>query len=64
VDLEDNLLTTESAFLLIRFLKDGSNYLLIAADSTLANLGSMRHLGRVAADHFSDMNLEIPEGGA
>lgn len=59
--LEDNLLTTESAFVWICFLKDGSNYLLIAADSNLANLGSLRHLGRVGADHFSEMNLQIPE---
>jgi hypothetical protein len=35
--------------------------LLIAADSSLANLGSLRHICRVAADHFSEMALGISE---
>jgi predicted regulator of Ras-like GTPase activity (Roadblock/LC7/MglB family) len=59
--LEDNLLTTETAFLLIRFLGSSSKYLLVVVDSNLANLGSLRHVCRVAADHFAAMDLEIPE---
>lgn len=59
--LEDNLLTTETAFVLIRFLGSSSKYLLVVADNNLANLGSLRHVCRVAADHFAAMDLEIPE---
>jgi predicted regulator of Ras-like GTPase activity (Roadblock/LC7/MglB family) len=59
--LQDNLLTTETAFLLIRFLDSSSKYLLVVVDNSLANLGSLRHVSRVAADHFAAMDLEIPE---
>jgi len=45
--IEDDLLTTDKAYLLIRFLEDKSYYLGIAADRKKANLGNMRLVSRV-----------------
>jgi len=50
--LEDNLLSTETAYLLVRLLGLDSYYLLVAADKQKANLGSMRHLSGVFADRL------------
>jgi predicted regulator of Ras-like GTPase activity (Roadblock/LC7/MglB family) len=50
--LEDNLLTTENAYVLVRFLDLESYYLLVAADKQRANLGNLRHLSRVYAERL------------
>lgn len=45
--LEDYLLTTDEAYLLVRFLEDGEYYLGIAVDRDEANLGGLRLNSRV-----------------
>jgi predicted regulator of Ras-like GTPase activity (Roadblock/LC7/MglB family) len=57
-DLEDNLLTTEKARLVARFLPRSENFLLLAAHKGTANIGSMRHLADVYATRFSEFDLE------
>ncbi len=51
--LEDNLLTTEGSYLLMRFLKDRGFYLGLAADRKTAKLGNMRLNSRIYADRLS-----------
>lgn len=48
--LEDILVTTEEAYLLIRFLKDRGFYLGIAADRKTAQLGNMRLISKLYAE--------------
>ncbi len=49
-ELEDNLLTTEKSFVIVRMLGDGSYYLLIAVNKADANLGNVRLMARQFAD--------------
>jgi len=57
--LQDNLLTTEDAYLLIRFLGRDNYYIFVVADKTSANLGNLRHQARVYTDRFiSSLKLE------
>ncbi len=51
--IEDDLLTTESAYVLMRFLKDRGFYLGIAADRKTAKLGNMRLNSRIYADRIA-----------
>ncbi len=51
--IEDNLLTTESAYLLMRFLKDRGFYLGLAADRKTGKLGNMRLNSRIYGDRLS-----------
>ena len=51
--IEDDLLTTESAYVLMRFLKDRGFYMAIAADRKTAKLGNMRLNSRIYADRLS-----------
>ncbi len=51
--IEDDLLTTESAYVLMRFLKDRGFYLGIAADRKTAKLGNMRLNSRIYADRIT-----------
>jgi predicted regulator of Ras-like GTPase activity (Roadblock/LC7/MglB family) len=52
--VEDNLLTTNNAFLLTRFIGDGSMYLGIAVDRKASNLGTIRLVARNFADVIWD----------
>jgi hypothetical protein len=55
----DNLLITESDYLLVYFLGKDDFYLLISADKTKANLGTLRHLARSYSERFlSALKLE------
>lgn len=57
--LQDNLLTTEDAYLLIRFLGRANFYIFVVADKASANLGNLRHQARVYTDRFvSSLKLE------
>ena len=51
--LEDDLVTTENAYVLIRFLPDKNYYLGIAADRKTASLGNMRLISRLYVDRIS-----------
>ncbi len=51
--IEDDLLTTEGAFILMRFLKDRGFYLGMSADRKTAKLGSMRLNSRIYADRIA-----------
>ncbi len=51
--IEDDLLTTETSFILMRFLKDRGFYLGMAADRKTAKLGSMRLNSRIYADRIA-----------
>ncbi len=51
--IEDDLLTTESSFILMRFLKDRGFYLGMSADRKTAKLGSMRLNSRIYADRIA-----------
>ncbi len=51
--IEDNLLTTDKAYLLMRFLDDKSYYLGIAADRKKANLGNIRLVSRVFSERLA-----------
>ena len=44
--LEDNLLTTEDAYIITRFLENTSYFLMITVDKKKANLGNLRMLSR------------------
>jgi hypothetical protein len=57
-ELEDNLLTTEKARMVARFLPRSENFLLLAAHKGTANIGNMRHLADVYATRFSEFDLE------
>ncbi len=48
--IEDILLTTEDAYLLVRFLKDRGFYLGIVADRKTAQLGNMRLISKLIAE--------------
>lgn len=52
--VEDNLLTTQNAFMLTRFIGDGSMYLGIAVDRKSGNLGTIRLIARNFADVLWD----------
>jgi len=49
-ELEDNLVTTDRAYILTRMLGDGSYYLGIAVDKNAASLGNLRMVTRQFAD--------------
>ncbi len=51
--IEDDLLTTEGSFLLMRYLKDRGFYLGVAADRKTAKLGNMRLNSRIYAERLS-----------
>lgn len=48
--LEDNLITTDEAYILVRFLENSPYFLLIAVDKKKANLGNLRMLSRSYSD--------------
>lgn len=52
-NVEDFLLTTERAYLLVRYLSDTNFYLGIIADQRTANLGNMRLISRIYAERLS-----------
>ncbi len=52
--LEDYLLTTENAYLLIRFLDDSGYFLGIGAEKSKTNLGKMRLYSRVYAKRLAE----------
>jgi len=51
--IEDILLTTEDAYLLVRFLKDRGFYLGIAADRKTAQVGNMRLISKLFAERVA-----------
>lgn len=51
--VEDELLTTENAYVLIRMLRDRNYFLGLAADRKSAQLGNMRLISRLFADRAS-----------
>lgn len=51
--LEDELLTTDQSFILMRFLPGKQYFLGIAADRRTANLGNLRLMSRIYADRLS-----------
>jgi predicted regulator of Ras-like GTPase activity (Roadblock/LC7/MglB family) len=52
--VEDYLLTTEDAYLLVRFLEDKQYYLGLAADRGSTRLGSMRLNSRIYAERVNE----------
>ncbi len=52
-NIEDNLLTTEQAIILVRFLEDDNYYLSIVADRSKANIGNLRLYSRLYAEQLS-----------
>jgi predicted regulator of Ras-like GTPase activity (Roadblock/LC7/MglB family) len=55
--VEDHLLTTDKAFLLVRFLEDQDYYLGIAVDKQATNLGNLRLNSRIYAKR---VNAALP----
>ncbi len=55
--VEDILLETENAYLLVRFLEDRSTFLGLVADRKTASLGNMRLNSRLYADRISKAML-------
>jgi predicted regulator of Ras-like GTPase activity (Roadblock/LC7/MglB family) len=51
--LEDVLMTTEEAYVLVRFLKDHNYYLGIAAERKTAQLGNMRLISKLYVDRVA-----------
>jgi predicted regulator of Ras-like GTPase activity (Roadblock/LC7/MglB family) len=51
--VEDFLLTTERAYVLVRYLSDTKFYLGITADRRQANLGNLRLISRIYAERLS-----------
>jgi predicted regulator of Ras-like GTPase activity (Roadblock/LC7/MglB family) len=51
--IEDNLTTTENAFILMRFLPEKTYYLSLAANRKAGNLGNMRLISRIYAERLS-----------
>lgn len=57
--LRDVLLTTETAYLLVRFLGRDTFYLMIAADKEKGSLGNLRHIADVYTERLlSSLKLE------
>ena len=52
--VEDYLLTTENAYLLVRFLEDKQYYLGLAADREATRLGNMRLNSRIYAERVNE----------
>ena len=50
--MEDDLLTTESAYLLMRYLPDKKHFIGMAVDRKSGNLGNMRLISRMFADRI------------
>lgn len=50
--VEDNLLTTENAYVLMRFLPEKQYFLGIAADRKTGNLGNLRLMSRMYSDRL------------
>ena len=53
--IEDNLLTTDDVYFMIRFLEEGNYYLGVAAARNKANLGNMRLYTRLYAKKLNDV---------
>lgn len=53
-EVEDNLVTTEHAYILTRFLGDSSYYLGVAVDKDMASLGNVRLMARQYAGDLWD----------
>jgi DNA-binding response OmpR family regulator/predicted regulator of Ras-like GTPase activity (Roadblock/LC7/MglB family) len=53
-EVQDNLVTTEGAYILTRFLGDGSYYLGVAVSKDEGSLGNMRLITRTYADKLWD----------
>jgi predicted regulator of Ras-like GTPase activity (Roadblock/LC7/MglB family) len=51
--LEDNLTTTEKAYILMRFLPGKDFYLSIAADRNIGNVGNMRLISKMYAERLA-----------
>jgi predicted regulator of Ras-like GTPase activity (Roadblock/LC7/MglB family) len=51
--LEDNLLTTDEAYILVRFLENSPYFLVIAVEKKNANLGNLRMLSRSYSEWLS-----------
>lgn len=51
--VEDNLLTTENAYIFMRFLPDKQYYLCITADRKSSNLGNLRLMSKIYAERLS-----------
>lgn len=58
-EVTDNLMSTDDAFVLIRFLHTEGYYLAIVADRRDANLGNLRLFSRIYAERLSE---EMPNG--
>lgn len=56
--LEDNLLTTENAYILTNFITSGGNFLLITAEKKSANLGSMRRACKICVNGLIELGLD------
>jgi predicted regulator of Ras-like GTPase activity (Roadblock/LC7/MglB family) len=56
--LVDNLLTTETTYLLTNFIMGKNNYLLIMADKKAANLARMRHAARLCVSRLGELGLD------
>jgi predicted regulator of Ras-like GTPase activity (Roadblock/LC7/MglB family) len=52
-DIEDNLTTTENAFILMRFLPGKQYYLSLAVNRKSGNLGNMRLISKIYAERLS-----------
>lgn len=56
--VEDNLTTTENAYLLMRLLPDKQYFLILTANRKTGNLGNMRLITKIYSERFSKaMNL-------
>lgn len=56
--VEDYLLTTDKAYLLINYLADKNYYLGIVADKANTNLGNLRMVGRIFAEKLGKEMLK------
>ncbi len=52
-DLEDNLLTTENAYVLMRFMEGKAYFLVVMADRRNASLGNLRLMSRIYSERAS-----------
>jgi predicted regulator of Ras-like GTPase activity (Roadblock/LC7/MglB family) len=51
--IEDNLTTTDTTFILMRFLPGRQYYLCVAANRKAGNLGNMRMISKIFAERLS-----------
>lgn len=52
--MEENLMTTENSFMLMRFLPQRKFYLLVDADRKTGNLGNLRMITKIYANRIAE----------